>query len=247
MKILVVEDDKDSCKYMVDILQNKNFVCESVDNGSDALYAIKNIDYDLVLLDIDIPYMDGTSVLAKVRNLNISTPIIVISSISSIKSKVAALELGCDDYIVKPFDRKEILARISSVKRRYAGFSSTKMTFGNLSIDTTTQIVSVCSQNVALTKKEYIILELLVTRKGSLVCKEIFLDHLYHNICDEPNIKIVDVFICKLRKKLKSHGANVSIKTIWSRGCSIELSNNSENQQQEYIGETVLEIKSTMN
>lgn len=223
MKILVVEDDINMSNHIVDILKSKNFMYECIHNGSDALYSIKTIKYDLILLDMGLPKVSGSEILMKIRNLNISTPVIVVSATSNVKNKVTSLEIGADDYIMKPFDRREIIARIQSVKRRCIGFSSSIIQYGNVILNLAEQTIFVDSKEVHFTKKEYIMMELLMTRKGSLVCKDVFLDNLYNNACDEPSVKIVDVFACKLRKKLKKHNANVMIKTIWSRGCSLEL------------------------
>ena len=223
MRILVVEDDLHMSNHIVEILKTKNFMCECINNGSDALCSIKTMKYDLILLDIGLPKISGSEILAKIRNINISTPVIIVSAISNIKSKINSLELGADDYILKPFDKREIIARIQSVKRRCIGFSSSLISYGNVVLNLAEQTIFIDGKEVHFTKKEYIMLELLITRKGSLVCKDVFLDNLYNSACDEPSVKIVDVFACKLRKKLKKHNANVIIKTIWSRGCSLEL------------------------
>ena len=233
MKILVVEDDISMSNHIVEILKSRNFMYECINNGSDALYSIKTIKYDLILLDMGLPKISGSEILSKIRNMNISTPVIVVSATSNVKNKVSSLEMGADDYIMKPFDKREIIARIQSVKRRYIGFSSSIIEHGNISLNLAEQSIFIDSKEVHFTKKEYIMMELLMTKKGSLVCKDVFLDNLYSNACDEPSVKIVDVFACKLRKKLKKHGANVAIKTIWSRGCSLELIDKEANFEQE--------------
>ena len=232
MKILIVDDDLDTAKYLASIVKQRNFVAEIVCNGCDALHSIKSIHYDLVLLDLDLPYINGRDVLKKVRKLSIGVPVIIISAASSIKEKILIFSLGADDYITKPFDSREFMARVDAVTRRAAGISSSVVKCGNLAMDITNQIAYVESNNVSLTKKEYLILELLITRKNSLVCKEVFLDHLYSNVCDEPNTKIIDVFICKLRKKLLKYAKDKtqvpSIKTIWGRGYMMHLESNGE-------------------
>lgn len=230
MKILIVEDDSDTAKYIASILKQRHFVSEIVHNGCDALHSIKSINYDLVLLDIDLPYINGRDVLQKIRKLNINVPLIIISALSNIKEKISIFSFGADDYITKPFDSREFIARVEAVARRAIGISSSVVKCGNLSIDITNQVAYVDEyHNIPLTKKEYLILELLVTRKNSLVCKEVFLDHLYSNVCDEPNTKIIDVFICKLRKKIlrtaKNKESVPQIKTIWGRGYMMCLNN----------------------
>lgn len=222
MKILIVDDDIDTAEYLANLLKKKNFVSEVVHNGYDALHSIKSINYDIVLLDIDLPYINGREVLQKIRKLNINIPLIIISALASIQEKVNVLSFGADDYITKPFDSSEFIARVEAVSRRGAGLSSSKINCGNLTIDITNQMAYVDNMALTLTKKEYMILELLITRKNSLICKELFLDHLYSSACDEPNMKIIDVFICKLRKKIltvaKDKDRVPNIRTVWGRG-----------------------------
>lgn len=222
MRVLVVDDDADTALYLSNLLKQKNFVTEVVHNGYDALHSLKSISYDVVLLDIDLPYINGREVLQKIRKLNINIPVIIISALASVKEKVNVFAFGADDYITKPFDSREFLARIEAVNRRAIGVSSSVVSCGNLKIDITNQIAYVDDNNLTLTKKEYIILELLITRKNSLICKESFLDHLYSSACDEPNMKIIDVFICKLRKKIIAASKNdqdiPNIQTVWGRG-----------------------------
>ena len=229
MKILIVDDDLDTAKYLASILKQKNFVSEIVQNGHDALHSLRLMKFDLGVVDLDLPYINGKDLVQRIRKLNIDIPIIILTALSSVKEKVNLLSCGADDYITKPFDSREFLARVEAVIRRSLGLASSIIKFGSLTVDITNQIAYVEDTTIPLTKKEYLILELLITRKNSLVCKEVFLDHLYSNVCDQPNNKIVDVFTCKLRKKIMKTAKNQynvpKIKTIWGRGYMMCMSN----------------------
>jgi two-component system cell cycle response regulator CtrA len=240
VKILIVEDHVETGKFLVNALKQKNFVSELLHNGYEALYAMKSVKYDLVLLDIDLPYITGLDLLQRVRKLNISVPIIAVSALCGIKDKIAMLDAGADDYITKPFDHRELISRVEAVNRRGFGSSSSVIRFGNITVNYETQSVYLeDGKLVHLTRKEYTILELLLSRKPSVVCKEVFLSHLYHNVCDEPNPKIIDVFVCKLRKKLikaaGDHYETPKIKTVWGRGYMI------------YIGDSEIDTQNNRN
>ena len=228
MKILIVEDDADTAEYMGKLLARRGFSCEISHNGYEALSAVKSLTYDVVLLDLDIPYITGLEILKKMRKLNVSVPTIAVSGLDDINNKVELLNAGADDYITKPFDSRDLIARVEAVTRRGIGNSSSSIKFGNILIDYSAQsVITEDGAPLYLTRKEYIILELLMHRKPSVVSKEVFLSHLYHNICDEPNPKIIDVFVCKLRKKLLETCGDLNttpkIRTVWGRGYTIYL------------------------
>lgn len=228
IKILIVEDDAETAQYIAKVLRQKNFTSEILSNGYEALYAVKSNKYDLMLLDMDLPYITGLDLLSRIRKLNISLSTIGVSGLSGVSDKIQLLEAGADDYITKPFDARELLARVEAVNRRGTVYSSSNSKFGNILIDHESQSVTTESgKEIYLTKKEYTILELLIKRKPSVVAKETFLSHLYHNICDEPNPKIIDVFVCKLRKKLINIAGDLDItpkiRTVWGRGYMIHL------------------------
>lgn len=221
MRVLLVEDDaamKDSIELM---LKSAGMVVDSTDLGEDGLEIGKLYDYDIIILDIMLPDMDGFEVLRRLRDARVQTPVLILSGLSESENKVKGLGSGADDYLTKPFNREELVARIQAIVRRSAGHSQSVIDTGRLSVNLDAQTVEVDGQSVHLTGKEYGILELLSLRKGTTLTKEMFLNHLYGGM-DEPELKIIDVFICKLRKKLSAatEGENY-IETVWGRGYAL--------------------------
>jgi two-component system cell cycle response regulator CtrA len=165
-----------------------------------------------------LPDIDGYEVLRRLRQARVNTPILILSGLSELDNKIKGLGFGADDYLTKPFDKRELIARIQAIVRRSKGHSDSVIKTGKLSVNLDTRVVEVESQPLHLTGKEYGILELLSLRKGTTLTKEMFLNHLYGGM-DEPELKIIDVFVCKLRKKLASAtGGDNYIETVWGRG-----------------------------
>lgn len=193
-------------------------VVDSTDLGEDGLEIGKLYDYDLILLDLMLPDMDGLEVLRRLRNSKVGTPVLILSGLTESEMKVKGLGSGADDYLTKPFNKDELLARIQAIVRRSKGHAASIIQTGKLSVNLDAHTVEVEGTPVHLTGKEYGILELLSLRKGTTLTKEMFLNHLYGGM-DEPELKIIDVFICKLRKKLTTatDGDNY-IETVWGRG-----------------------------
>ncbi len=218
MRILLIEDDSTTAQTIQLSLKSEKYVIDIANNGEEGLELGKMYDYDLVILDIMLPDIDGYEVLREFRNSRIETPILILSGLSEMDDKIKGLGIGADDYLTKPFDKRELSARIQAIIRRSKGHSQSIVKIGDLTVNMDSQSISVCGKNVHLTGKEYSIVELLALRKGTTLSKEIFLNHLYGGM-DEPDTKIIDVFICKLRKKIakESNGANY-IETIWGRG-----------------------------
>lgn len=218
MRILLVEDDSSTAKSIELMLKSENFVVDSTDLGEDGLEIGKLYDYDLMILDLMLPDIDGYEVLRRLRSARVTTPVLILSGLSEPDSKVKGLGFGADDYLTKPFDKAELIARIHAIIRRSKGHSESVIRTGKLMVNLDTRTVEVNQQPLHLTGKEYGILELLSLRKGTTLTKEMFLNHLYGGM-DEPELKIIDVFICKLRKKLTTatNGENY-IETVWGRG-----------------------------
>ena len=162
--------------------------------------------------------MSGYEVLKKLRTAKVSTPILILSGMSEPDDKVKGLGFGADDYLTKPFNKDELVARIHAIVRRSKGHAQSTIQTGKLTVNLDSKSVEVSGQRLHLTGKEYGMLELLSLRKGTTLTKEMFLNHLYGGM-DEPELKIIDVFVCKLRKKLAAatNGDNY-IETVWGRG-----------------------------
>jgi two-component system cell cycle response regulator CtrA len=218
MRVLLVEDDSNTAQSIELMLKSENFIVDSTDLGEDGLEIGKLYDYDIILLDLMLPDIDGYEVLRRLRSARVNTPILILSGLSELDNKIKGLGFGADDYLTKPFDKRELIARIQAIVRRSKGHSDSVIKTGKLSVNLDTRVVEVEGQPLHLTGKEYGILELLSLRKGTTLTKEMFLNHLYGGM-DEPELKIIDVFVCKLRKKLKAATSGEEyIETVWGRG-----------------------------
>jgi two-component system cell cycle response regulator CtrA len=218
MRILLIEDDSTTAMIVERTLKMHWMVVDTTDLGEDGLELAKLYDYDIILLDLLLPDIEGMEVLRRLRNARVVTPVLILSGLSQAENKVRGLGSGADDYLTKPFDGKELIARIQAIVRRSKGHSDSVIRTGKLTVNLDTRTAEVESQPLHLTGKEYGILELLSLRKGTTLTKEMFLNHLYGGM-DEPELKIIDVFICKLRKKLTAaSGGDNYIHTVWGRG-----------------------------
>jgi two-component system, cell cycle response regulator CtrA len=218
MRILLVEDDPTTSRSIEMMLTHANLNVYCTDLGEDGIDLAKLYDYDLILLDLNLPDMSGHEVLRQLRLARIETPILILSGADDTDSKLKGFGFGADDYLTKPFHREELVARIHAIIRRSKGHSQSVISTGSVNVNLDAKTVDVGGKTVHLTGKEYQMLELLSLRKGTTLTKEMFLNHLYGGM-DEPELKIIDVFICKLRKKLAeaTDGANY-IETVWGRG-----------------------------
>src|SRR3954465_3606716 len=217
MRALLVEDDLTASRGIVAMLKSAAMIVDAVDTGEEALELVRLYDYDVVLLDLVLPDMEGYEVVRRLRAGRGETPVMILSGLARPQAKVKGFGMGADDFITKPFDREELIARIQAVVRRTKGFAQPNLVVGPLVLNLGSREVTVNGTPVHLTGKEYAILELLTLRKGVVMTKEAFLNHLYGGM-DEPEVKIIDVFICKLRKKLAQAGADNLIATVWGRG-----------------------------
>src|SRR3954471_5548180 len=221
MRVLLVEDDAATAAGIELMLKKAGFVCDKTDLGEDGLEIGKLYDYDLIILDLMLPDMDGYDVLRRLRTARVQTPILILSGLADLDHKLKGLGFGADDFLTKPFDRRELLARIQAIVRRSKGHAASEIRTGKLTVSLDNRTVTAAERPLHLTAKEYGILELLSLRKGMTLTKEMFLNHLYGGM-DEPDMKIIDVFICKLRKKLaEATGGYNYIQTIWGRGYTL--------------------------
>ncbi|MFN4201458.1 MAG: response regulator transcription factor CtrA [Tabrizicola sp.] len=218
MRILLVEDDPTTSRSIELMLTHANLNVYCTDMGEDGIDLAKLYDYDLILLDLNLPDMSGHEVLRQVRQAKVETPILILSGADDTENKLKGFGFGADDYLTKPFHREELVARIHAIIRRSKGHSQSVIRTGRISVNLDAKTVEVEGKAVHLTGKEYQMLELLSLRKGTTLTKEMFLNHLYGGM-DEPELKIIDVFICKLRKKLaEATGGDNYIETVWGRG-----------------------------
>jgi len=218
MRVLLVEDDPTTAKSIEMMLSHASLNVYSTDLGEEGIDLAKLYDYDLILLDINLPDMNGHEVLRQLRVAKIETPILILSGDDDTESKLKGFGFGADDYLTKPFHREELVARIHAIIRRSKGHAQSVIKTGAVNVNLDAKTVDVGGATVHLTGKEYQMLELLSLRKGTTLTKEMFLNHLYGGM-DEPELKIIDVFICKLRKKLsEATGGNNYIETVWGRG-----------------------------
>ena len=218
MRVLLVEDDPTTSRSVELMLSHANLNVYATDLGEEGIDLAKLYDYDLILLDLDLPDMDGHEVLRQLRLARVETPILILTGTDDTESKIKGFGFGADDYLTKPFHREELVARIHAIIRRSKGHAQSLIHTGKVTVNLDAKTVEVDSKTVHLTGKEYQMLELLSLRKGTTLTKEMFLNHLYGGM-DEPELKIIDVFICKLRKKLSiATGGDNYIETVWGRG-----------------------------
>ncbi|MEZ5885130.1 MAG: response regulator transcription factor [Paracoccaceae bacterium] len=218
MRILLVEDDPTTSRSIELMLTHANLNVYCTDLGEEGIDLAKLYDYDLILLDLNLPDMNGHEVLRQLRLARVDTPILILSGADDTENKIKGFGFGADDYMTKPFHREELVARILAIIRRSKGHAQSVIRTGKIAVNLDAKTVEAEGQPVHLTGKEYQMLELLSLRKGTTLTKEMFLNHLYGGM-DEPELKIIDVFICKLRKKLAEvTGGENYIETVWGRG-----------------------------
>ena len=216
MRVLLIEDDKTVSQNISLILKKENMVVDTSYLGEDGLQVAKLYEYDIIILDLLLPDMEGYEVLRRLRNAHIDTP--VLSGLTAPDKKVKGFGCGADDYLTKPFDRTELVARVNAIVRRAKGHADAVVRTGGMEINLNSKIVTINGKVLNLTGKEYALFELLALRKGTTINKEQFLNHLYGGM-DEPEMKIIDVFLCKIRRKIeKLAPAEEYIQTVWGRG-----------------------------
>jgi two-component system cell cycle response regulator CtrA len=221
VRVLLVEDDVGTAQSIELMLKTESINVCRTDLGEEGIDLGKIYDYDIILLDLNLPDISGYEVLRSLRSAKVATPILILSGLASIENKIRGLGLGADDYLPKPFHKDELVARIHAIVRRSKGHAQSVIAVGDLIVDLDARNVQLHGEQIHLTSKEYQILALLVLRQGSTLTKEMFLNHLYGGM-DEPDAKIIDVFICKLRKKLANASGGLEyIETVWGRGYTL--------------------------
>jgi len=217
VRVLLVEADKTSAASTTLALTSAAAAVDNVESGEEAFELLQHYEYDIVVLDLLLPDLDGYEVLRGMRARKISTPVLVLSTLTNPQAKVKAFGLGADDFINKPVDHNELVARVRAIVRRNHGFTQQVLRAGDVALNQDSREVTVAGTPVELSGKEYGTLELLLLRQGRAIRKEVFLGHLYGGV-NEPGIRIIDVFVCHLRQKLARAGNDDLISTVTGYG-----------------------------
>jgi len=220
MRILYAEDEVALARAVAKILEKNNYTVDVVHNGMDALDYLQSGNYDIAILDVMMPKMDGILVLRKLRSMGISTPVIMLTAKVEIDDKVLGLDSGANDYLTKPFDTKELLARIRVLTRGTRPVDST-IQFGNISLDRATFALSSPSGSFRLANKEFQMMEILMSNPRNLVSSEQFMEKIW-GYETNAEINVVWVYISYLRKKLNALHANIQIRSIRNAGYTLE-------------------------
>jgi two-component system, cell cycle response regulator CtrA len=220
MRVLLF--DPDSTEQLTELmLKSESLNVYTTDSEDEVIDLAKLYDYDIIVMDLGLFPRLG---MIKAIRTKVKTPILVLSGLDEINFKVRAFGLGADDYMVKPFHKDELIARIHAIVRRSKGHAQSIVKVGDLAINLDSNTVEIAGKEIHLTKHEYGILEILALRKGTVVTKDMMMNHLYGVMNDEPSIKVIDVFICKLRAKLEHGGIKRYINTVWGRGYILQES-----------------------
>ncbi|MBE5823220.1 MAG: response regulator transcription factor [Butyrivibrio sp.] len=220
MKLLLADDEKELSNALVAILKHSNYTVDAVYNGTDALdYALTG-DYDGIILDIMMPGMDGMEVLKKIRDKGLSTPVLFLTAKTEVDDRIKGLDLGADDYLPKPFDMGELLARVRAMLRRKEDFAPSNLTCGNLTLNRAGyELTTPDHESLHLSGREFQMMEMLMTSPGRIISVDSFMDRIWAD--GEADINVVWVYISNLRKKLTSLDATCEIKASRGVGYSI--------------------------
>lgn len=200
MRLLVIEDEPDLLNGVVRALRRESYAIDTATEGEDGLFKALNIDYDCIILDVMLPKLDGWQILARLRESK-ATPVLMLTARDSTRDRVRGLDGGADDYLIKPFDLDELLARVRALVRRGKGRANPTLAIGEVRIDTIARNVTRSKEMVSLTAREYVVLEYLAVRRGEIVTRTDLYDHLFGDD-DSTLSNVIDVHISNLRRKL---------------------------------------------
>ncbi len=221
MRLLVAEDEKDMNRLITRALEKEGYGVDSCFDGEEAMDYLESAEYDGVILDIMMPKMDGHQVLKKLRARGSDLPILFLTARDSIADRVAGLDLGADDYLIKPFDFDELLARVRAMMRKRSGHKTSVITIGDLKIDTGSHEVTRGDRSIELSSREYSILEYMAMHLGQVLSREQIETHVW-NFDYSGGSNVVDVYISYLRKKIDGKENVKLIRTVWGTGWMIK-------------------------
>lgn len=220
MRLLLAEDEQSLARAIIKILEKNNYTAEAVYNGADALEYLESGEYDAAILDIMMPEMDGITVLKRLRERGNMIPVIMLTAKAEVDDKVLGLDSGANDYLTKPFDTKELLARIRAMTRSQ-NMGDTKLVFGNITLDRATFELSSAAGSFRLANREFQMMEMLMQNPRHLISTERFMEKIW-GFDSDAEINVVWVYISYLRKKLGALQANIQIKVMRNAGYSLE-------------------------
>jgi len=208
MRILVVEDNTELAQWLARTLRKEQYTVDCIDNGADADFALRSEKYNLVILDLALPRMDGKEVLRRLRARHDATPVLVLTANNTVQSRVSELDEGADDYMAKPFEIEELEARIRVLLRRSSGQTGPQIGCGNLNYNTNTREFQISGQALALTPRERAVLELLVRKAGTSVPKQELAQSLF-SLDEDVSTDAIEIYVHRLRKKLEHSSAKI--------------------------------------
>ncbi len=221
VRVLLAEDEKSLSRALVALLEKNNYSVDVVYDGEEALSYLEAGNYDVLVLDIMMPKMDGLTVLRRLREKGNSVPVLMLTAKSEVSDKVLGLDMGANDYLTKPFSTQELMARIRAVTRSQTGQTTSRLSFGNIVLDQTTFELSSPVGSFRLANKEYQVMELLMRNPRQLIPTERFLERIW-GYDSEVELNVVWVYISYLRKKLSALEASIQIKVTRNAGYSLE-------------------------
>ena len=222
MRLLIAEDDQALADQITATLKAEGFACDRAADGREGEFMCREIDYDLAVIDIGLPLIDGLSLIKQVRAAGRQFPILILTARSHWQDKVEGLESGADDYLTKPFHPQELVARVHALLRRSHGLTSSVARYGPVTIDTRAKSVDVGGRTIELTSYEYNTLLLLALNTGKTLSKTQITEHLYAQDFDRDS-NVIEVFIGRLRKKLDPDGSLNPITTLRGLGYRFNL------------------------
>lgn len=217
MRILVVEDEKHLNRIISEAVEDEGYSVDSCYNGLEALEYLACADYDVIILDIMMPKMDGLELVRRLRSEGNNTPVLFLTARDAVADRVEGLESGGDYYLTKPFDFQELMAVVRVMTRKYTGNRSNVYTIADLSLDSNTKTVTRAGKNIELTAKEFSLLEYMMRNKGVVLSREMIENNLW-NYDYEGGTNVVDVYVGYLRKKMDTGFSQKLIHTVWGTG-----------------------------